>query len=78
MNKDDVLDRIYQGIAWLTSFMHGLLGLTQSGNLRWYAMAIATGAVIFMGMTAPVAIAMALPPQVPGLCKAKEAMHEAQ
>ena len=50
MNKGDVLDRIYQGIAWLTSFMHGLLGLTQSGNLRWYAMAIATGAVIFIGM----------------------------
>jgi NADH-quinone oxidoreductase subunit L len=50
MNKDDVLDHISRGIAWLVSFMHGLLGLTQSGSLRWYAMAIATGAVIFIGM----------------------------
>jgi NADH-quinone oxidoreductase subunit L len=50
MNRDDVLDRIYQGLAWLVSFMHGLLGRTQSGNLRWYAMAIAAGTVIFLGM----------------------------
>lgn len=50
MNKDDVLDGIYLGIAWLVRLINGLLGLTQTGSLRWYAMAIATGAIIFIGM----------------------------
>jgi len=50
LNKDDCLDRIYQGVARLTGLMNRLLGFTQSGNLRWYAMALTAGAVIFLGM----------------------------
>jgi NADH-quinone oxidoreductase subunit L len=49
-NRNDFSDLIYRGIALLTSFMHQILSLSQSGNLRWYVMVLATGAVIFIGM----------------------------
>ena len=50
LNMNDALDLVSRGIAWLASFMHSLLSLTQSGNLRWYTMVVVTGAVIFIGL----------------------------
>jgi NADH-quinone oxidoreductase subunit L len=50
LNMNDVVDLAYRGLAWLTILAHSLLRLTQTGNLRWYAMAVAFGAVIFIGM----------------------------
>jgi len=46
INKGDVIDLIYQGIAWLSQALHYLLSLTQTGKVRWYAMGIAVGAVV--------------------------------
>jgi NADH-quinone oxidoreductase subunit L len=46
VNKDDVIDLIYQGIAWLSQALHHLFSLTQTGKVRWYAMGIAAGAVV--------------------------------
>lgn len=50
MNKEDFIDLIYGGIAWYNRFFHGVLGLTQSGKVRWYAMGITIGAVITIGI----------------------------
>ena len=51
VNKDDFVDLIYGGIAWYNRFFSGTLSLTQSGKVRWYAMGIAMGAVIIIGIT---------------------------
>jgi NADH-quinone oxidoreductase subunit L len=50
LNMDDVLDLVYKGIAWLTILMHSVLRLTQTGSLRWYAMGVVFGAIIFIGL----------------------------
>ncbi len=50
VNKDDLPDLLYAGMAWTVAGAHRLLAITQSGNMRWYAMAMALGAVIFIGM----------------------------
>ena len=38
------------GIAWLARNAHWLLGLTQVGRIRRYAVGIALGAVVITGM----------------------------
>jgi NADH-quinone oxidoreductase subunit L len=50
INRDDFIDLIYGGIAWFSTFFHGALSLTQTGKVRWYAMGIAIGAVIMIGI----------------------------
>jgi NADH-quinone oxidoreductase subunit L len=45
-DKDDVIDLVYQGIAWLSQALHHVFSLTQTGKVRWYAMGIAAGAVV--------------------------------
>ena len=49
-NRDDVVDRFFDGVAWLGAYAHRLLSLTQSGRVRWYAAGIAIGAVILIVM----------------------------
>jgi NADH-quinone oxidoreductase subunit L len=49
-NKDDVVDAWYSGFASMNRLLHLLLSLTQTGNLRWYAMGLAFGAVAFLGI----------------------------
>jgi NADH-quinone oxidoreductase subunit L len=49
-NKDDFIDSGYSVIATLNRMAHGLLSKTQTGNIRWYAMAIAAGAVVLLGI----------------------------
>jgi NADH-quinone oxidoreductase subunit L len=49
-NKDDVVDAWYAGLAATNRLLHLLLSLTQTGNLRWYAMGLAFGAVAFLGI----------------------------
>ncbi len=46
INKSDFIDKIYSFIAWLSRVLNGALVKTQTGQLRWYAMAIAIGAII--------------------------------
>ena len=50
INKDDVIDSGYTGIARLNRVVHGVLSKTQTGSIRWYAMGIAFGAVVFLGI----------------------------
>jgi NADH-quinone oxidoreductase subunit L len=50
INKDDFIDAGYTGIAALNRSVHSLLSLTQTGVIRWYAMGIAMGAVILLGI----------------------------
>jgi NADH-quinone oxidoreductase subunit L len=50
IDRDDVIDLIYQGVARLSELLHQLLGLTQTGQVRRYALGIAVGAVVIVGM----------------------------
>jgi len=50
INKNDIIDTGYTGIAYLNRAAHSALSRTQTGNLRWYAMGIAFGAVLFLGI----------------------------
>jgi NADH-quinone oxidoreductase subunit L len=49
-NREDFVDLIYEGIAWYQKQFYGALSRTQSGKVRWYAMGIALGAVMVIGM----------------------------
>jgi NADH-quinone oxidoreductase subunit L len=50
INKDDMIDSGYTAIAHLNRAVHGVLSKTQTGNIRWYALGIAFGAVVFLGI----------------------------
>ena len=50
INKADVIDSGYTGIASLNRAVHGILSRSQTGNIRWYAMGLAAGAVVFLGI----------------------------
>lgn len=46
INRDDVVDKFYEGIASLTKYLHRALSLSQTGNVRWYMAGIALGAIV--------------------------------
>ena len=50
VNKADVVDSIYVGLANLATFCYRLLSLTETGKLRWYAAWIAGGTVAFVAI----------------------------
>jgi NADH-quinone oxidoreductase subunit L len=50
INRDDFIDLIYTGMAEVNRILHAALSATQTGNIRWYAMGIAMGAVVFLGI----------------------------
>jgi NADH-quinone oxidoreductase subunit L len=45
-----VIDSGYTGIAYLNRAVHGVLSRSQTGSIRWYAMGLALGAVVFLGI----------------------------
>ena len=47
-NRDDFLDRMFAGIAWLNREFHAGLAATQTGRLGWYAAAVAGGAALIL------------------------------
>jgi NADH-quinone oxidoreductase subunit L len=49
-DANDVIDPIYDGIAWLTQIVYHDLSQTQTGQVRRYAMGIAIGAVIIIAI----------------------------
>jgi NADH-quinone oxidoreductase subunit L len=49
INKEDVIDTFYDGLAWLAMSANRALSLTQNGRLRWYALGLVLGAVIWIG-----------------------------
>ena len=50
INKTDFIDFIYRGLARLCCVFNEVLSFTQSGKVRWYAMGIALGVVILLGI----------------------------
>jgi NADH-quinone oxidoreductase subunit L len=50
INKDDFIDSIYDAIAGLFRGLNRGLSVTQTGRVRWYALGIALGAVIVLGI----------------------------
>jgi NADH-quinone oxidoreductase subunit L len=48
--KNDFIDSMYNGIGSLTRSLNEILSKTQNGNIRWYAMGMAIGAVVFLGI----------------------------
>ena len=47
-NRHDLLDRVFEAVAWTNQRLHTGLAATQSGNLRWYAACIAGGAALIL------------------------------
>ncbi len=50
VNRADVIDRVYRGIAWLNRALHYELSRMQSGHVRRYAASIVIGAVIILAL----------------------------
>ncbi len=51
VNRNDFVDAIYRGIAWVSEWLYYLLSETQTGQARRYAGAVALGAVILIAIT---------------------------
>ena len=50
INKRDFIDSGYTAIAAINRLLSAMLGKTQTGNIRWYAMGMVVGAVVFLGI----------------------------
>jgi len=50
LNRRDVVDRIFAGIALLMRVSHYGLARTQTGSLRWYAMGIGAGSLVIIAI----------------------------
>lgn len=50
INRKDVVDKAYAGLAALTRYFHRMMSATQSGILRWYIMGIVMGAVVILSV----------------------------
>lgn len=48
INKKDIVDQFYTGLAYISRQLNVALSATQNGQLRWYAMVIAAGAIIVL------------------------------
>ncbi|CAL1517582.1 NADH-quinone oxidoreductase subunit L [Chitinophaga sp. MM2321] len=50
INRKDVVDRLYTGLAGLMEWCHLMMARTQSGILRWYIMGVVLGAVAILSV----------------------------
>jgi len=50
INKSDFVDGFYTGVAGLTELFYRVLSQTETGRVRWYAMGMAAGSVLFIAM----------------------------
>ena len=50
INRHDFVDSGYTGVAAFNRMLSTLLSKTQTGNIRWYAMGMVVGAVVFLGI----------------------------
>jgi len=50
INKGDIIDFPYQATAFFTRVLHHVLSATVTGNVRFYAAAIAAGAIIILAL----------------------------
>lgn len=49
-NKDDAVDRIYEGIVSGLNRLHNVFAQTQNGVMRWYIMGIVIGAIFVLSI----------------------------
>ena len=50
LNKNDFIDSFYNGTAKFTLILHGLVSDTQTGQLRWYAITLASGLLLLVSL----------------------------
>ena len=50
INKSDFVDAFYTGVARLTELFYRGLSQTETGRVRWYAMGMTAGSVLFIAM----------------------------
>ncbi len=50
INREDIVDSFYDGLAWLARSLNQELSQTETGQVRWYAFGLAAGAVILIGL----------------------------
>lgn len=50
VNKNDLLDNFYAGVAKVSQQLHQVLSFSQSGSLRWYAMGLLIGSIILLSI----------------------------
>jgi NADH-quinone oxidoreductase subunit L len=50
LNRQDAIDSLYAGVARVNVAFHLALSVSQTGGLRWYALGMAAGAIIFLGI----------------------------
>jgi NADH-quinone oxidoreductase subunit L len=50
INKNDGIDRMYEGIVAIVNFFHARLAQTQNGTMRWYIMGIVIGAIVVLSL----------------------------
>jgi NADH-quinone oxidoreductase subunit L len=48
LNKSDVIDRLYNGIAWGSRRMNRWFSVTQNGSLRWYVAGVLVGILFIL------------------------------
>jgi NADH-quinone oxidoreductase subunit L len=48
INKNDIVDKLYEGIVAVAEFFHRIFSFTQSGILRWYIMGIVIGGILLL------------------------------
>ena len=52
LNKNDAVDGLYLGLAWLSRRLYSIASASQTGRVRWYAssLALGTAAIIAIGL----------------------------
>ena len=50
INKNDIVDMPYKGIIALNRMLYVIVSMTQTGQVRWYAAAMAFGAVLVVAI----------------------------
>jgi len=50
LNKNDAVDDLYLGIAWLSRNLHHVASASQTGRVRWYASSLALGSAVIIAI----------------------------
>ena len=50
LNKNDAVDGLYLGIAWLSRRLHRMVSASQTGRVRWYASSMVLGTVVIIAI----------------------------
>ena len=49
-NKNDAVDKVYNGMVSISTFLHNQFAKTQNGVMRWYIMGIVIGAIFVLSI----------------------------